>query len=164
MLRIDAGDLIVHSQRLDVADVIDWTLRRFEMRLDGHRIVKRIPAVCVDGDRELLGLALRQLLDNAAKYSPPMSPIEIDVTVHRVDAVVHIAVSNVGPPIPHWERQHIFERFYRGTQAGHVPGTGMGLAIVQQIARAHGGTVSVSSSPDATTAVTLSLPCAESRG
>jgi two-component system, OmpR family, sensor histidine kinase KdpD len=156
MLRIDAGDFVVHRHRHDVADVIDWTLRQFEPRLDGHPIVKRVPlGLFVDGDRELLGLALRQLLDNAVKYSSPTSPIEI---VAEADAAVDIAVRNAGVPIPEREQQRIFERFYRGAQARHIPGTGMGLAIVQQIAAAHGGTLTVSSSSDTGTTFTLSLP------
>jgi len=156
MLRIDAGDFVVHRDRHDAADVIDWALRQFEPRLDGHPIVKRVPhGLFVDGDRELLGLALRQLLDNAVKYSSPTSPIEI---VAAVDAAVDIAVRNAGAPIPEREQQRIFERFYRGAQARHIPGTGMGLAIVRQIAAAHGGTLTVSSSSDTGTTFTLSLP------
>jgi signal transduction histidine kinase len=72
------------------------------------------------------------------KYSPPTSTIKIDASVNgavQVDGVVLIAVRNSGPAIPEHEQRHIFERFYRGTQARHVPGTGMGLAIVQQITR-----------------------------
>jgi signal transduction histidine kinase len=67
-------------------------------------------------------------------------------------------VRNAGVPIPEREQQRIFERFYRGSQARHIPGTGMGLAIVQQIAAAHGGTLTVSSSSDTGTTFTLSLP------
>src|SRR6202166_3739745 len=122
MLRIDAGDFVVHRNRDDLADVIDWTLQQFEPRLDGHPIVKRVPhGLFIDGDRELVGLALRQLLDNAVKYSSPTSPIEI---VAAVNGAVDIAVRNVGAPIPELEQQRIFERFYRGGQARHIPGTG----------------------------------------
>jgi two-component system sensor histidine kinase SenX3 len=109
----------------------------------------------VDADRELLGLALRQLLDNALKYSPTTSTIELAAT-HN--GSVDISVRNSGSLIPEREQRRIFERFYRGSQAGHVPGTGMGLSIVQQIAQAHGGTLTVSSGPDAGTTFTLSLP------
>jgi signal transduction histidine kinase len=103
----------------------------------------------------LLGLALRQLLDNAVKYSPPTSLIEITATAN---GTVDIAIRNAGAPIPTREQGHIFERFYRGSHARHVPGTGMGLAIVQQIAQAHGGKLSVSSSPELGTEFTVSLP------
>jgi signal transduction histidine kinase len=111
-----------------------------------------------DADRDLLGLALRQLLDNAVKYSPSTSTIEIAAIGN---GAVDIAVRNTGPAIPEREQVRIVERFYRGTHARHVPGTGIGLAIVQQIARAHGGSLTVSSTAEAGTAFTLSLPRGE---
>jgi signal transduction histidine kinase len=118
--------------------------------------VKDVPErETVDADRELLSLALRQLLDNALKYSPPSSTIEVRA---RGNGSMDIIVHNSGSSIPEPEQARVVERFYRGMQAHHIPGTGMGLAIVQQIARAHGGTLAISSSPDAGTTFTLSLP------
>jgi signal transduction histidine kinase len=81
----------------------------------------------------------------------------IDV-VATSNGTIDIAVHNSGSVIPEAERSRVFERFYRGAHARQIPGTGMGLAIVQRIAEAHGGTLSVSSSPDAGTTFTLSLP------
>jgi two-component system sensor histidine kinase MprB len=76
----------------------------------------------------------------------------------RSNGTVEIDVCNSGSTIPESDRPRIFERFYRGADARQIPGTGMGLAIVQQIARAHGGTLAVTTSPDAGTTFTLSLP------
>jgi two-component system sensor histidine kinase KdpD len=161
MLRIDSGDFAVHLDRHNLADIVATTLRKLEGRLDGHDVLKRLPpALTVDADHELLGLALRQLLDNALKYSPSTSTIDIHA---RTNGTVDIAVHNSGSAIPEDEQARIFERFYRGSQARHVPGTGMGLAIVQQIAAAHGGTLTVSSSSDTGTTFTLSLPRAGPR-
>ena len=116
----------------------------------------RVPEhVTVDADRELLALALRQLLDNALKYSPSTSTIEIRV---QSNGAVDISVRNTGSVIPESEQVRVVERFYRGVRARNIPGTGMGLTIVQQIAQAHGGTLTVSSAPDTGTAFTLSLP------
>jgi signal transduction histidine kinase len=109
----------------------------------------------IDADRELLGLALRQLLDNALKYSPLTSSIEIQ---GRSNGTVEIAVRNSGSMISASEQPRVVERFYRGIQARHIPGTGMGLAIVQQIARAHGGTLTISSSPEIGTTCTVAFP------
>lgn len=156
MLRIDAGDFAVHLGRHRLTDIIDSTLRKFEQRLDGHRVEKRVPdGLTVDVDRELLGLALRQLLDNALKYSPPTSVIEVEA---ESNGVVDITVRNSGSTIPEREQPRVIERFFRGARARNVPGTGMGLAIVQQIVRAHGGTLLLASSEEKGTAFTLSLP------
>jgi two-component system sensor histidine kinase KdpD len=156
MLRIDAGDFATRPVRQDVTDLIDAVVSKFKDRLDGHELVRHVPAeLTVDADRELLMLALRQLLDNALKYSPPGSRIELRA---RGNGAAEISVVNSGSHIPAYEQTRIFDRFYRGAQARHVPGTGMGLSIVGQIARAHGGTLTVESSADAGTVFTLSLP------
>lgn len=156
MLRIDAGDFAVHRDRYRLADLIEAALRRFEARLEGHQLVKRVPEdLTVDADRELIALALRQLLDNALKYSPSTSTIEVEA---RDNGVVDVTVRNSGSSIPGPERSRVTERFFRGARARRIPGTGMGLAIVQQIVQAHGGTLTVSSSGEAGTAFTLSLP------
>jgi two-component system sensor histidine kinase MprB len=67
-------------------------------------------------------------------------------------------VRNEGPPIPEREQARLFERFYRGAGARQLPGTGMGLAIVRQIAEAHHGTVRVRSTAAGGTTFVLSLP------
>ena len=156
MLRIDAGQFAVHRHRHRLADVVDATLRGFERRLDGHRLVTSVPPdLTVDADRGLLALALRQLLDNAVKYSAPTSAIEIQA--HANDAV-DISVRNSDSVIPEREQPRVAERFFRGAAARNIPGTGMGLTIVRQIAEAHGGALTLSSSAAAGTAFTLSLP------
>jgi two-component system sensor histidine kinase KdpD len=156
MLRIDAGDFTVRPAQHRLAHLIAAALKRFEHHLDGHDVIQRVPDdLVVDADRDLIGLALRQILDNAIKYSPPTATLEV---VARGNGAVEIAVRNSGATIPEREQARIFERFYRGVQARQVPGSGMGLAIVQEIVRAHGGTLRVVSSPDAGTTFTLSLP------
>ena len=156
MLRIDAGDFVVHAGRHRLAAIIAAVTPKFAGRLDGHELRLNVPDdLHVEADRQLLGLALRQLVDNALKYSPPTSTIDIRA---QTDGAVEIAVHNSGSTIHEMEQSRIFERYYRGAHARQIPGTGMGLSIVQQIAHAHGGTLSVSSSPQAGTTFTLSLP------
>jgi len=156
MLRIDAGDFIVRPGRHRLAPLVDAALKRFAHDLDGHHVVNRVSAETeIEADRELLSLALRQLLDNAFKYSPATSTIEI--SAHE-DGDLGVTVRNSGSAISQRDQAKLFDRFYRGSSAGHISGTGMGLAIVQQVARAHGGTVQVVSTPNDGTAFTLSLP------
>jgi two-component system, OmpR family, sensor histidine kinase KdpD len=160
MVRLDSGDFTLRVDCHDLAEIVASTVRQFEARLDGHTVITRVPApLALRADRELLGLALRQLLDNAVKYSPPTSAIEI---VGRAEPTgVWMAVQNSGPPIPEREQPRLFERFYRGAHARQVPGTGMGLAIVQQIAQAHGGTLTVTSSVAQGTEFRMWLPRGE---
>jgi two-component system sensor histidine kinase KdpD len=161
MLRIDAGDFVLHRDRHRLAALVTATIKESGLRTEGHTVANKVPMdLIVDADQHLLRLALRQLLDNALKYSPPTSTIEIDADA-VANAGVQIAVRNSGPPIPEHEQRRIFERFYRGAQARHVPGTGMGLAIVQQIAQAHGGELTVSSADGTSTEFRVSLPRGE---
>jgi two-component system sensor histidine kinase KdpD len=156
MLRIDAGRFAVHRARHTLAAIVDDSVSRLQHRLDGHRITAQIPAdLTVDVDRHLLALALRQLLDNAIKYSPPTSAITITATVN---GIARIDVHNSESLIPESEQGRIFDRFYRGTDSAQMPGSGMGLAIVLRIAEAHGGTVRVASERTAGTTFTLELP------
>lgn len=158
MLRIDSGDFIVHRDRHRLVEIVASALRELGHRLDGHAVVNQVSGdTPIDADRGLLSLALRQLLDNAVKYSPAGSAIDVRATTN---SMTNITVRNSGSAIPEHEQAHIFERFYRGERSRHVPGTGMGLAIVQQIARAHGGSLAVASTHEGTE-FTLSLPHGE---
>jgi two-component system sensor histidine kinase KdpD len=159
MLRIEAGDFVVHRDRHRLAPLVAAIVKESGRRTEGHTVVNKVLAdLTIEADAHLLRLALRQLLDNALKYSPATSTIEIDAIGGDV---VQIVVRNSGPAIPEHEQRRIFERFYRGAEARHVSGTGMGLAIVQQIAQAHGGELTVSSTAGASTEFRLSLPHAE---
>jgi two-component system sensor histidine kinase KdpD len=155
-LRVESGAFVIHRERHDLAKLVESVLQGLGSRLDGRRIdVVVPPGATVDADAPLVRLALRQLIDNAAKYSPAGSPIAVSASV---DGRVEIAVRNSGPAIPESEQPRVFDRFYRGMQARLVPGAGLGLAIVRQIADAHGGAVRVDSTAGAGTAFILSLP------
>ena len=156
MLRIDAGDFVVHRERYVLEPIVRAVLRRFARRLEGHQVVSNVPSdFTVDADGGLLALALRQLVDNALKYSPHDSSIGIGATAN---STVDITVTNSGSTIPESERPRVVERYYRGARARNIPGTGMGLAIVQQIAQAHGGALTLDSSLEQGTTFTISLP------
>ncbi|HKV43748.1 MAG TPA: ATP-binding protein [bacterium] len=114
-----------------------------------------LPPVEADGD--LVSQALRNLIDNALRYAPVNAAVTIAARV--ADGVVRLEVSNNGEDIPPEDLPHIFERFYRGekSRSRATGGAGIGLAIVQEIARAHGGETGASSA-DGRTTVWFSLP------
>jgi signal transduction histidine kinase len=134
-------------------------MQRFEARAEGREIklavgdhLERVPA-----DRELLGLAVRQLVDNALKYSPPGSPVSVSAA--NVDHHVVIRVRDRGPGIPERDRERIFEKFQRRPESRNgVPGTGLGLFIAREIVRAHGGEIGVDSAPGEGSEFRVSLP------
>jgi signal transduction histidine kinase len=109
----------------------------------GRPISVRTEEAWVQGNRDSLTRMASNLVDNAAKYSPASSPVEVTVRVQRGTA--ELAVVDHGPGISVEERQRVFERFYRGdpARARSTGGTGLGLAIVASIAAEHHGTVEV---------------------
>lgn len=104
-----------------------------------------------------LAQVLRNLFDNALKFSPPGGRVTVRTTVEHGSAL--LAVSNTGQSIPAEELPHIFERFYRGpSRAAEAPGVGLGLAICHAVAVAYGGRIDAASSPGAGVTITLRLP------
>jgi two-component system sensor histidine kinase MprB len=96
----------------------------------------------VYGDAAGLARAVLNLLDNAAKWSPPGGRVGVRLT--QTDPVhAEFVVSDQGPGIPEAERRLVFERFYRSTAARAMPGSGLGLAIVKQVVLKHGGALRV---------------------
>ncbi len=115
----------------------------------------RLPPV--EADADLVSRALRNLLDNALRYGP--GGAEVTIATALRDGVVHVAVKNTGAGISAEDLPHIFERFYRGekSRSRDTGGAGIGLALVQEIARAHGGKVGALSA-DGVTTVWFDLP------
>jgi two-component system, OmpR family, sensor histidine kinase MprB len=105
----------------------------------------------VSADPERLKTAVRNLLDNAAKFSPPGSPVEVRLRGGELTLRDH------GPGIPPADLPYVFDRFYRAVEARGVPGSGLGLSIVRQVAEGHGGTVRAEVPADGGTLVRLQL-------
>jgi signal transduction histidine kinase len=117
---------------------------------------REIPAVL--GETVRIHEAVTNLLDNAAKYSPAGGRITLGAETGQDNALLW--VRDEGPGIPEDQREKIFERFYRLRGSGRPEGTGLGLALVREIAEAHGGRVWVESSTGKGSTFYLSLPFA----
>jgi two-component system, OmpR family, sensor histidine kinase MprB len=124
-------------------------------RRGGHPISTDLQPWNVVGNPAALERALLNLLDNAMKFSPPDSPVEVRLRAGLIE------VSDSGPGIPEAERSQVFQRFWRSPAARAMPGSGLGLAIVADVATSHGGQVDVGSSPSGGAVVAMRLPGAE---
>jgi two-component system, OmpR family, sensor histidine kinase MprB len=142
----------VHDVRLDA--LVAEAVERARRHAPHVSFATALDPVALDGVPERLGRAVNNLLDNAAKYAPDGS--EIDVTV----AGTTLTVRDRGPGVPPEELPHIFDRFYRASNARERTGSGLGLAIVKQVAERHGGTVRAEAAPGGGLAVILDLPSA----
>jgi two-component system OmpR family sensor kinase len=114
------------------------------------------PLPDVNGDRDLLFLAIYNPLDNALKFTQPDDTIELRAA--EEDGAVAIEIADTGPGIPEEELSHVWEELYRGEGARGVPGSGLGLALVRAIVNRHGGQAIIRSRPNQGTQVTLRLP------
>lgn len=114
------------------------------------------PEVC--GDRGLLWIALFNLLDNALKFTPTGSMIQL--RAFERDPWVIIEVIDNGPGIPSADLPHIFDELYRGKNALGIPGSGLGLALVRTVVNLHEGSITVDSQKDQGSRITLKLPMA----
>jgi two-component system OmpR family sensor kinase len=114
------------------------------------------PLPQVPGDRDLLFLAIYNLLDNALKFTRLDDTIEVRAV--EDGRVVTVEIADTGPGIPEDELPHIFEELYRGQEARRTEGSGLGLALVRAIVERHGGTVTMRSREGEGTVFTLHLP------
>jgi len=147
LTRFDAGHLPVHVQSLPVGQFLEGLLDqvRLESVADDHSLSYDAsdPGLLVWADPSLLEIVLRNLLDNARKYSPPGTPIEVHVGVIAETSQIEIRVIDRGPGIPPDEFDTIFERFVRGASPAtrETGGYGLGLYLARELVRAQNGTV-----------------------
>jgi Osmosensitive K+ channel histidine kinase len=157
--RVNVGALSLEVVTFDlgVATAITIGLHEHE---DTPRITFTTPkTVRIQGDPERIAQILGNLLDNARKYSPPGSGINVSLTV--VGAEAQIRVTDRGVGVPDDERGRIFAPFYRTSRTRDIPGTGLGLHIGRRIAEQHHGRLWLESSGGAGSVFVLALPLAE---
>ncbi|MBD1905701.1 ATP-binding protein [Funiculus sociatus GB2-A5] len=155
----DAGQMALYRVGVDLSGLLIEMLEDIEL-LAPHLEVKTEIAdgLRVQGDRDLLVQVLQNLISNAIKYNLPNGWIRIDA--RRQGATVLITISNCSKEIPTGDRDRIFDRFHRGDPARtrKVEGIGLGLSLAREIARSHGGDLTLDPTLSGQTAFTLTLP------
>lgn len=161
MTRLEAGMLAPRLVPCDIEDIIGSAAGSVDQRMGSHRLVTDVAPDLqpVLADPALLNQALVNLLDNAAKYSPPGA--DIIMTARANGDWLVISVMDNGPGVPAGEEERIFEKFYRITVPERSGGTGLGLSIAKGIVAAHGGTVSACNRQEGGLKVELRLPASE---
>ncbi len=161
MARIEAGEIQLNRTSSSLAELLSKALERLRLMTEDRTLDDQIdPNVpTVDADTELLGLAIRQVIDNALKYSPPTSVIHIRLSAR--ENAIDLSIRDEGPGIPDVDQPHVFDKFYRGSNTrSALAGTGMGLAVARQILRSHGGDVELATSSEKGSEFIISVPVA----
>jgi two-component system sensor histidine kinase KdpD len=140
MTRLEAGALRVHEELQPLEEVVGASLDRMSDRLRGREVKTDIPRdlPLVPFDSALIEQVLINLLENATKYTPAGSPIEVSARVR--EGAVEVEVADRGPGIEGKEAERVFEKFYR-VREGEGGGVGLGLTICRGIVVAHGGRI-----------------------
>jgi signal transduction histidine kinase len=179
LARMDAGQTTIRLEPIDLSDVTLDVVERLTPLAQRDRIemiTGEFPEVCVPGDRQYLAQMITNLVENAIKYAGgPGKHVWVETGYDQINGNQFgwVRISDDGPGIPLESLPHLFDRFYRVDQSrtrsvdmdtGKVPdGSGLGLSIVQWIAQAHSGEVTVQSEPGKGTAFEVRLPCACTR-
>ena len=135
--RLEEGKFQLWRERVELLGLVRATARRMEPLLEGHPVQVSGASAVVEADRVAVDRIVENLLSNAVKFAPSATPVE--VTIERDDEDVRISVRDHGSGVPEEDREAVFERYFRSTGNALAPGTGIGLAVVRQLAELHGG-------------------------
>lgn len=156
--RLESGALKLNLQPADMEDVIGSSLNQMRLILQNHPLKINLPAErpLVNIDFVLIEQVFINLLENAAKYSPPDTAIEISVQVQP--QALEVLIADHGQGISPEDLPHIFDKFYRAVLPGKVHGSGLGLSICKGIIEAHGGKIQAQNRPEGGALFIFSLP------
>lgn len=154
----EAAQFRLERERLDLAEVAQDAIAGLRGRAEssGLRLVTHLVPVAVNGDRARLAQIARNLIGNALKYTPAGG--QIDVWVKPTADGSLLIVEDTGPGFTDDEAPRLFERFWRGRSAADADGSGIGLAVVAELVRAHGGSVLAAPRPEGGARFTVALP------
>jgi len=156
LTKLESGQVHVKKEWVPMEEVVGSAVGRMEEQLGDRPLTLDLREAWVPLDPVLLEQVLLNLLDNALKFSPPGSKIELEGWAEGGRAL--LTVSDQGPGFAPGEEQRVFEKLYRGSCSAKAPGAGLGLAICRGIIQAHGGTITAASRPQGGAKITLTLP------
>ncbi|MCH2222370.1 MAG: ATP-binding protein, partial [Dechloromonas sp.] len=158
MARLNAGEVTLRREWQPLEEVVGASIKLLGNALAEHPVKvmldKDLPLL--EFDAVLIERVLCNLLENAAKYSPPNTTIELQAK--QVGSVVEVLVLDQGSGFPSHRRDELFNMFVRGHSESGKPGTGLGLAICKAIVEAHRGTIEAENRPNGGALVRFSLP------
>jgi two-component system sensor histidine kinase KdpD len=156
MTRLEAKAISVQKEWQSLEEIVGVVLNRLADKLNSRQVTTRIPAEIplVPFDPLLIEQVLMNLLDNAIKYTPEGTPLDLSAVVKGNDVVMELA--DRGPGIPPGDEERIFEKFVRRAAAGG--GIGLGLTICKAIVNAHGGQIWAESRPGGGSVFRFTLP------
>jgi two-component system, OmpR family, sensor histidine kinase KdpD len=158
MARLQSGPVQLNRQWQPLEEVVGTALKAMSSVLENRRVKVQLAGdlPLVDIDAVLFERVLCNLLENATKYTPPASPV--DIGAQAVGDQIVITVEDVGPGLPKGKEAAIFDMFERGRKESATPGVGLGLAICRSIVEAHGGTIRGDTKPSGGARFTIELP------
>lgn len=158
MARLESGKVVLNRQWQPVEDVVGSALRAIQPILGGRSVhvalEDDVPPVRIDA--VLIERILINLIENAVKYTPPATTINVGARV--TPDTIELWVADEGPGLPHGHEEAIFNKFMRGKKESAIPGVGLGLAICRAIAQAHDGSIAGITRPEGGACFTLRLP------
>ncbi|HTC25268.1 MAG TPA: ATP-binding protein, partial [Gemmatimonadales bacterium] len=158
MVRLESGALQVQREWQPLEEVVGVALIRLDERLAGRAVTTtlppELPLLSIDG--LLIEQVLINLIENALKYTPAGTPIEISAQLAQREVIVEVA--DWGPGLPSGEEARIFDKFYRARDLGQAGGAGLGLTICRGIVTAHGGRIWAQNRPGGGASFRFSLP------
>lgn len=160
--RIDGGALKFQPEAIDLCALLRAVVDRVEAMQSTCRVALSVPdePVVIVGDPKLLDHVFANLIDNAIKYSPGKSHVFVNLEA-AADGGARVVVVDQGVGVPPDEIPKLFDRFYRASTASGIHGTGIGLYIVDQFLRLHGGRATLESKVGAGSTFTVHLPAGE---
>lgn len=161
----EEGKLALATKRFDVSAFSTTLIQGFQNgRGARHRLQLDKPAtpIYIEGDPTLFPVMLNNLLENAIKYSPVGSAIQVHIAREAEHATIQIADEGIG--IPEADQARLFEPFHRGANVETIRGTGLGLTIVRRAIEAHAGNIRIESTEGRGTTVTITLPALSEPG